>query len=204
VEPPRSAIGQIATGVAFLGGAAWVGAALNSRAVAQKSPAAATAAAALGAVTGSLVALFGAATLSVTEGKWKTLGQTTTILGVGGFTALALVGLKINDRMLAQSASQPQALLASEADSGGSFALHVGDTLTVELPAAQAGYKWSWTSTAGPLTGPASVAVAVTGGSVEHDTWTAVAAGDAELTAQLVPTSGGASIATWNTSVTVA
>jgi len=204
VEPPRSALGQILTGSAALGIAAWAGAALNSHSVARQTPAAATAAAAMGGVTGALVALFGAATLAVTEGKWKTLGQTTTILGVGGFTALALVGLKINDRMLVASTSQPQALLAFERDSGTSFALHVGDTLTVELPAAQAGYKWSWSSTAGPLTGPASALVAVTGGSVEHDTWTAAATGDAQLTAQLTPTAGGASIATWTGTVTVA
>jgi hypothetical protein len=201
MDPPKSVLGNVLAGSLALGGAAWVGAALNSRSVGRRTPAAATAAAALGAVTGSLLALFGAAALSVSESKWKTVGQTTTVLGVGGFAAMALVGLRINDRILASSASQPQALLASEIDSGGTFNLRVGDTLTVELPAGTAGYAWTWADgPAGLLTGPA-VAIAESG--LEHDTWTATQAGAVKLTAQLAPTAGGASIATWSADVTV-
>lgn len=124
---------------------------------------------------------------------------------MGGFAALALVGLRVNDQLIAAAASaQPRALLAFEKDSGTAFALHIGDSLTVELPTSRAGYAWSWSSTAGPLTGPATTTLPVGGGTVEHDTWTAVEMGDAELTAQLVPVGGGVSIATWSGSVTVA
>lgn len=208
MDPPKGVIGNVLVGSLALGGAAWVGAALNSRSVARQSPAAATTAAALGSVTGALLALFGAAALSVTDSKWKVLGQTTTILGVGGFTALALVGLKASDRLLVSPVEQgvPQSLLALEQDSGSTFTLAPGDTLTVELPAAQSGYSWSWTDApAGFLTGPVQAVVPTTGGTVEHDTWTATAAGTAQLTAQLVPSAagGGAATATWSATVVV-
>jgi len=202
MDPPKGALGQLLTGAAALGIAGWAGAALNSRSVSKANPAAATAAAALGAVTGSLLALFGAATLAVSESKWKTVAQTTTILGIGGFAGAALLGLRANDRWLANAATSPRALTASEADSGGQFALHVGDTLTVELPAGQSGYTWSWAEgPAGVLTGPASEKY---GDGFEHDTWTANAVGDVKLTASLAPTGGGASIAAWSASVSVA
>jgi hypothetical protein len=205
VEPPKSVIGQILTGSLALAAGAWAGAALNSRSVASKTPAAATAAAALGAVTGSMLTLFGAAALAVGDSKWRRLAATTTVLGVGGFAALSLVGLKMNDRMLSSSAGQPIALLAFEKDSGGFFTLAIGDTLTVELPIIQ-GYAWKWSPLAAGevVSGPASTTLPVEGGAVEHDTFTGVTAGSVTLSASLAPAAGGAAAATWSAQVTVA
>jgi hypothetical protein len=203
MEPPKGVFGNVLAGSLALGGAAWAGAALNSRSVSRQAPAAATAAAALGGVTGALLALFGAAALGVSESKWKVLGQTTTILGIGSFAALALVGLRVNDQLLAAAGAggTPQALVAGEADSGSTFNLRVGDTLTVELPAGQDGFKWSWsTGPAGLLEGPV---VATSQGGLEHDTWTATKAGAGKVTAQLTPDAGGAATATWTADVTV-
>jgi hypothetical protein len=208
MEPPKSAAGQMVAGGLVLGAAAWVGATLNSRAVALVSPKNASIAAATGAATGGLVALFGATALAITNTKWKALGATTAILGAGGFAALALVSLKASDRLLRSAnawTQQPQALLAGEADSGGTFSLRVGDTLTVELPASQPGGEhWSWAlGPAGALEGPVTAQVTVDGGVVERDTFTAASAGAVQMTASLVPAAGGAASATWTGTATV-
>lgn len=206
MEPPKSAAGQMVAGGLILGAAAWAGAVLNSRAVATASPQTASIAAATGAATGGLVALFGATALAITNTKWKGLGATTALLGASGFAALALVSLKASDRLLrsANASTQPQALTAGESDSGGTFNLRLGDTLTVELPAGGAAYHWSWAL--GPsagLNGPVVSQVAVDGGVVERDTFTAAAVGAIQMTASLVPAAGGAAVATWTGTATV-
>ena len=201
MDPPRSVFGNVLVGSLALGGSAWLGAALNRRSVSPSTASGGVAAAALGGTTAALITLFGASALAVGDSKWKKLGATTTILGVGGFAALSLIGLRVNDRILSAAAGGgAQALTAGEADSGKSFALKTGDTLTIELPAGQAGFAWSWTSPADSLTGPVS---ALASSGLEQDTWTATKAGAGKLTAQLAPTGGGPSIATWSADVSV-
>lgn len=207
MEPPKSAAGQLVVGALGLTAMAWAGATLNSRAVARANPTGATLAAATGAATGGLIGLFGATALAITNTKWKALGAATAVIGAGGFAALALVSLKASDRLLraAGSSTQPQALLATENDNGGSFALHVGDTLTVELPAAStAGDSWVWTITpTTALEGPVQRQVTVDFGTVEHDTFTAATAGSVTLSAALTPTGGGTRSATWAGTATI-
>src|ERR1019366_289552 len=204
MEPPSSAAGQMVAGGLFLGAAAWVGATLNSRAVAMASPKNASIAAATGAATGGLVALFGATALALTTPKWKTLVATTALLGAVGFAALSLVSLKASDRLLrsANAATQPQALLAGESDSGGTFTLKLADTLTVELPAGGGAYRWVWGSSAG-LERPVVNQKTVDGGVVERDTFTASTARSVALTAELAPVAGGAPVATWTGTATI-
>lgn len=208
MEPPKSAAAQLVVGGLAFGAAAWVGATLNSRSVARVNPAGATFAAATGAVTGALVTLFAASAAAIGSSKWKSLGATTSLLGAGGFAALALVSLGASDRVLraASTNKPPEAFTAGVADSGGTFDLALGDTITVELPAAQAGYSWHWS--AGPaavVSAPVASSAVVDGGTLERDTFTAATAGKTKLTALLAPDSGdGYAIATWTVNVTVA
>jgi len=206
MKAPTSTLGKaVVAGLAIFGGS-WLGAAVNSRRVAKRNPSGASAAAAFGATTGGLIVTAAGAGLAMSKNEWNGVGQMTALLGSLGYAAAAIGGIGPIDRVLAKgSGSQPKILTASTADSGKTFALNVGDSLAVALPAAQSGATWKWTETpsAGVVNGPSQSTQAVAGGSNEIDTFVGSGNGTVTLAAALTPSGGGAATATWTATVVV-
>jgi hypothetical protein len=190
LQPPKSKLGKLALGATAIGGAAWVGAIVNSRRVARTAPAGASAAAAVGTVAGGVLATFGGALLSLQGGGWGSVGTATAVLGTGLFAAMALAGIGVSDAAIAKmAATAPKSLQLGEGDSGGTFPMSVGDSLTVQLPAGSNGSVWDWSqSPLDGLEGPSQTTQTVSGGTAEFDTFTATQTGTFTLSATLTPT----------------
>lgn len=204
MKPPTSVLGKAIVAVGAVFGASWIGAAINSRRVAKTNPAAATAAAAVGAVTGGFVATAVGAGVALTKDAWNTVGAYTAFAGSAGYALSALMGIGPVDRVLAKAAATPKVLTAAASDSGKTFQIAVGDSLAVALPQAQGGASWVWSETPqGVLSAPAQSTQAVAGGTNEIDTFTASGNGTVSLKAELTPSGGGASTATWTAQVVV-
>lgn len=218
MKPPSSMLGKaaVATGLAAAGAAAGVG---LSRLTASKTATGDTVykvPGLTGGVTGLLAASLVASTYGEVakdggkdgEGNW---GDTARWTGVAGLVTLTgMMGLMLTKSLLspppALPAAAPMNFPVLPSDSGKTLALKVGDSASVQLPstitAAGQTSPWTWTVPAGA---PVQMAQPVpAAGGIEVDTFTAVAAGSAVLTATLATPAGtDAAGATFTLTVTV-
>jgi hypothetical protein len=104
---PPSGVAQVLLGLGVIVGGGIVGGVLNKAALPGTAGGANAAmaqsqAVAAGAGVGALTAAFAGAVVGATKSKWGPTGRTTALVGLGLFTASALLGLGPLDRAITQ------------------------------------------------------------------------------------------------------
>jgi hypothetical protein len=189
VKPPSSTAGTvgIALGLLAAGGA---GAAL-AVGVATKGKGDALGGAILtieAGVFGVLAAGFGGLVLAAAAPRWRAVGDTAALVGIGAPVVLGVIGL--TKATIAQAETPqlvsipPQTYTITQANSGQTLSVNVGDTLNVTLDATQPAPTVSTTGvlSAGSVVTPVPATGGSSTGSQSMYPYTAIAAGTVTLT----------------------
>lgn len=165
MEPPSSQAGKVVTSLGIVGVGATLGALGGIFALPEGKKVGTMSARLIGGIAGAIAGagLTGVAALGLSEfvgGDWDEIERMTGLIGAGGVGLLATVGLTreiltVKDALAAppgtpqlpaSPSAAPQNYTASEASSGRTLVLHVGDTVTITLPAAN---SWNWSASPG-------------------------------------------------------
>ena len=202
MNAPQGAVPRVLMSAAALGagiaGGVFVGQAIQPN-LTKKA-----AAGIVGGSIGGLATAFAGVAVAMASPKWRGVGEMTALIGLGGFTAVALLSALQPSGALSTAAAAPAALPAgptqynlTTADSGQTLALKKGDQVSVTLPVAGSSF-WSWLSTNAPILASSGTVRTLPPVS-EVDSFVAAQTGTTTLSAQL---SGGGATFTLNAVVT--
>jgi hypothetical protein len=206
MEPPTSQAGKVATSAGIVLAGAALGALGGTLALPEGKKVGALSARLVGGVAGAIAGagVTGAIALGLSEfvgGDWEEIERMAGLIGAGGVGLLAAVGLTkeiltVKDALAAPPGSPaalpatpaspilppaaPQNYDAGVADSGRTLALHVGDTVTVTLPAQSS--QWNWSASPGLVTLTSTTPQnSPSGGINEVAVFTATATGSGQI-----------------------
>ena len=139
-------------------------------------------------VFGVLAAGFGGLVLAAANPKWRAVGDTAALVGIGAPVVLGVIG--ITKATIAQaetpqlSSTQPQTYAITQANSGQTLSVNVGDTVNVTLDATQPAPTASATGilSAGSVVTPVPATGGSSAGSSSMYPYTAITAGTVTLT----------------------
>jgi FtsP/CotA-like multicopper oxidase with cupredoxin domain len=141
-----------------------------------------------GAIFGTLLAGFAGVVLGAASSKWRPVGETTAIMGIGAPLVMAAMGFakQANAAQSSQIAqSSGQTYTVTQANSGQTITVNVGDSLAINLVQ---GMPQPASSVAGVLVYNGSSNITISGSTLVSYQYTAATSGTTKLTSTETPT----------------